>query len=712
VVLAAGPGWAADPSNTTSKGNSPETVVVTTKKQATEIAIDRRVYRLGADIQATTGSAGDVLRNLPSVDVDPLGNISLRGDSGVQVLIDGKPSTLMSSANRADSLLQMPADSIESVEVITTPSAQYKPDGSAGIINIITKKNSTAGLTGVANAAVGSEGRSYLSLSGSYKPSSYRFYGSLNLRLDNRKRTTTYDRQTVASSSTGWIGEAQAVAQQTKRLFASTALGFDHTSPSGDTFGAGMNFYYRAAHPRADELDTTTDVTGVISSDYNRYGKGYEREVSGSANAKYVHNFGEDGHELSLDGQFERTVDYHRMDYTNTYRIPLSAPIYDRMGVTEDEQLYQFSLDYARPLAERSQLQLGYNLETNNDAYLNLGGTLDPISKALTPIAALTNDFYFGRTTHAFYGEYQAGWGRLNLKAGARLEETYVDTNQATTNQRGSTQYGRFYPSLHVEYSLADSHTLRFGYSHRVSRPDPDDMNPYPIWIDAFNYRAGNPHLMPQETHSLEGAYQYEGGGQTATATLFYRVSKNGMTDVVSYLGNNIYLTTKENLTRSTSGGAELSGTGKLIDSLRYNLTGSVYYNEIDASGLGFSGRKSALAYTAKVSFDYQITGSDRAQITANYNGKRLTPQGYRLPTYTINLGLRHQLLDNLAAVLTASDLMNSSREAYRLNTSTLIGTTKKRQLGRIIYLGLSYRFGGKSADKEDRFDFTSDNGG
>jgi outer membrane receptor for ferrienterochelin and colicin len=217
---------------------------------------------------------------------------------------------------------------------------------------------------------------------------------------------------------------------------------------------------------------------------------------------------------------------------------------------------------------------------------------------------------------------------------------------------------------------------------------------------------------MPQETHSLEGAYQYEGGGQTATATLFYRVSKNGMTDVVSYLGNNIYLTTKENLTRSTSGGAELSGTGKLIDSLRYNLTGSVYYNEIDAAGLGFSGRKSALAYTAKVSFDYQITSSDRAQITTNYNGKRLTPQGYRLPTYTINLGLRHQLLDNLAVVLTASDLMNSSREAYRLNTSTLIGTTKKRQLGRIIYLGLSYRFGGKSADKEDRFDFTSDNGG
>ena len=712
MVLAAGPGWAAAPSNSTSKGSSPETVVVTTKKQATEIAIDRRVYRLGADIQAATGSAGDVLRNLPSVDVDPLGNISLRGDSGVQVLIDGKPSTLMSSANRADSLLQMPADSIESVEVITTPSAQYKPDGSAGIINIITKKNSAAGLTGVANAAVGSEGRSYLSLSGSYKPSSYRIYGGLNLRLDNRKRTATYNRQTVDSANTGWIGEAQAVTQQTKRLFASTALGFDHTSPSGDTFGAGMNFYYRVAHPQADELDTTTDVTGITSSDYNRTGKGYEREVSGSANAKYVHNFGEDGHELSLDGQFERTVDYHRMDYTNTYRIPLSAQSYDRVGVTEDEQLYQLSLDYARPLAERSQLQLGYNLETNNDAYLNLGGTLDPISKALTPIAALTNNFYFGRTTHAFYSEYQAGWGRLNLKAGARLEETYIDSNQATTSQRGSAQYGRFYPSLHVEYSLADSHTLRFGYSHRVSRPDPDDMNPYPIWIDAFNYRAGNPQLMPQETHSLEGAYQYEGGGQTATATLFYRVSKNGMTDVVSYLGNNIYLTTKENLSRSTSGGAELSGTGKIIDSLRYNLTGSAYYNEIDASGLGFSGRKSALAYTAKVSFDYQITSSDRAQITTNYNGKRLTPQGYRLPTYTINLGLRHQLLDNLAAVLTASDLMNSSREAYRLNTSTLIGTTKKRQLGRIVYLGLSYRFGGKSADKEDRFDFTSDNGG
>lgn len=707
-----GPGWAADSANAPQNGNAPETVVVTARKQQTEIAIDRRIYQMGTDIQATTGSASDVLRNLPSVNVDPLGNLTLRGDSGVQVLVDGKPSTMMSSANRADTLLQMPADSIARIEVITTPSAQYKPDGSAGIINIITKKSAAAGWAGAVNAAMGSEGRSYLSLSGSYKPSLYRFYGGLNLRLDNRQRISSYDRQTVDTSGLGWIGDTQTVTQQTKRLFGAASLGFDRTSPSGDVIGADLNFSYRTAHPRAFERDATTDISGATSLDYNRNGRGYEREVDGSANAKYIHNFGAEGHELSLTGQFDHSVDYHRTDYENTYRLPVSAPSYDRMAVTEDEQLYEVSLDYTRPLAGRNKVQLGYDLETDNDGYLNLGGTLDPTTMALTPSAALTNDFYFGRTTHAVYGEYQTGIGQFNVKAGLRLEQTYVDSNQATTGERNATQYGRFYPSLHLEYALADSHTLRFSYSHRVKRPDPDDMNPYPIWIDAFNYRAGNPHLMPEETHSLEGSYQYDNGGQSVTATIFYRKSRNGMTDVVTYLGNNIFLTTKENLGKSTSGGVELAGTGKILEDLRYSLTGNAYYNEIDAAGLGFSGTRSALSYTAKLSLDYQVTNQDRVQITAHYLGKRLTPQGYRLPTYTINLGMRHQLQNNLDAVLTVSDLMNSSQWAYRLNTASLSGTTKKRQLGRIVYLGLSYRFGSKSAGKENGFDYATDSGG
>lgn len=705
-----GPAQAADTPSPQPKVS--ETVVVTSSKQPAENAIDRRIYRTGSDIQSSTGSAGDVLRDLPSIDVDAQGNVSLRGDSNVEILIDGKPSTMLSGANRADTLAQMPADSIDRIEVITTPSAQFKPDGSAGIINIITKKSKNRGSSGSLSAGVGSEGRYYLGLSGVYKPSSYSFSGSLNLRQDDRKRQTINDRQTVDPFGGRWVGDAQTVTQQSKRLLVSTALGFDHAMQSGDEIGANASFYYRFAHPQEGERDTATDVFGATASDYDRLGKGYEREISGKASAKYVHKFGEDGHELSLDAQFERTLDHHRTDYTNIYRLPATPSTFDRVQRKDDEQLYEVSLDYTRPLSQRSKLQFGYDLETSNDEYVHLGGALDPASKALTPSPALTNDFFFGQMVHAVYGEYQVGVGRLNVKAGLRLEETLVDINQATTAQTSAVQYGRFYPSLHLEYSLADSHTLRLGYSHRVSRPEPEDMNPYPVWQDAFDFRAGNPHLMPRETHALEASYQYEGGGQTATATLYYRKSRNGLVDVVSYLGNNIFLTTKENLAKSQAGGVEVTGAGKITDGLRYSLTGNMYYDEIDASSLGFAGTKQALGYNAKASLDYQLTLRDRIQVMANYTSKRLTPQGYRLPNYTINLGARHQLQDNLAAVLTISDLMNSYRDVYRLNTPTLQGTNKRRQLGRIVYLGLTYRFGGKASDKDDRFDYSSDVGG
>jgi outer membrane receptor protein involved in Fe transport len=684
-----------------------ETVTVSGVKATTEVKIDRRVYRLGSDIQATTGSASDVLRNLPSVDVDVLGNVSLRGDGNVQVLIDGKPSTLLSGANLADTLQQMPADSIDSVEVITTPSAQFKPEGSAGIINIITKQNRRFGASGTATAGVGSEGRYYLGVSGSDKLRGYNIYGSLNLRQDDRKRLTSNDRATFDAGS--WLGDTQAVWQQTKRFLATIAGGFDHDISKNDHVSANGSFYDRFGHPRSNEDDATTSGSGAILSSLNRQGAGYEREYSGKVSAEYIHTFGEDGHDLTLSPQYEHTIDYHRNDYTNVFAVPVQPSTMDRIQTADDELLYEVSLDYARPLPDQGKLRLGYDMEVNNDLYGHLGGSLDPVTRVLTPSAALTNDFAYSQAVHSIYGEYQRGFGDLKVKAGLRLEQVFVDTNQITTAQKSSLQYARYYPSLHLEYALADSDTLRFGYSHRVTRPDPEDMNPYPVYQDAFDFRAGNPQLMPQETHSVEAGYQLDEGSHTFLATLYYRKTFNGITDVVTYLGNNVFLSTKENLSKSQSGGLELTASGKLFEGFRYNLYGNGFYSEIDAASLGFSGAKSAFSYSGKATVDYQFLPDDRIQITGNYNGKRLTPQGYRLPTYSVNVGFRHQLPHNLAVVVTASDIFNSYRDAYQLDTPTLVGTNKRHQLGRIVYLGLTFRFGLDPSKDENGFEYSSD---
>lgn len=685
-----------------AQAGRPVESVVVTGERGTAAVIDRKIYSVSTDIKAATGSVDDVLRDLPSVDVDVSGNVSLRGDSGVEVLIDGKPSTQMSPANRGTALQQMPANTIESIEVITNPSAEFKPDGPAGIINIITKKTHAAGLTGTLQGGFGSEGRYSLGATGAYNDGALNLTGAVSLRHETRKRISIDER--VRIDPAGNTNSNQQTLFVQERTTATASAGFDYDFDPKNRLSGSLLYSRRADQPQSAEHDTANDTKGVLIGDYDRLlasGKG--TQVSTQASTGYRRNFDDKG-QFTFDLRRGETQDDQRNTYNYVYRIPLSPGTTSEQILSANQTKSELTAEYSLPMAGKAKLKAGYDLEHDGTDDNDYGGTI--VAATHIPDPAQTNHFLYDQTIHAAYGTYEFLLGDWDFVAGLRLEDTLINTNQITSAIKNSRSYTAAYPSFHLEYPLGKDQTFRLSYSHRVARPDPLFLNPYIVVQSAYSVRAGNPDLKPAQTHSLEAGYDVKAFGANLSATLYYRQSYDSLTNVSSYISPTLVLTTFQNLGKSLAAGLEFAANGKLSADLAYNLSGNLYYNEVNAAALGVPAR-SLDSYMLKASFDYTIGPQDMAQISTGYNNKRLfAQQGYRFSSGNVNLGYRHKITDALAVVVTVADLFVSQHDGGLTSTPTLLDRNTQHPVGRTTILGLTWNFGGKPA-RDSGFDYS-----
>jgi outer membrane receptor protein involved in Fe transport len=681
-------------------------VEVNARKEAFYNSIDRKVYNVGKDVQSVNGSASDLLQNVPSVDVDIDGNVSLRGDGNVLILVDGRTSSMM-GANRAAVLQQMPADAIQRIEVITNPSAKYKPDGTAGIINIVMKKKQDPGYSGSVRASVGNDSRYNVGVNASYNPGKYTLYGSYNLRQDDRVRTNTETRSHLDAASNQFLGTRLYTKDHQRPLSHIGQLGADYKITEDDKVGAAVRYNHRRYVHASDERDTSLDPSGAILLDYDRRRTGPEVEQDLEFESNYHHAFADEGHELNLELKRSKSSELQDNAFSNVYRTPATATTFDKISLDSHERDTEGLAEYTRPLADEAKLEAGYDLQVNNSDFNHNGANLDPASASWISNPQLTNYFLYDLTIHAVYATYGRPIGPFGILGGLRLEQTQIDANQVTASIRAKNDYFRAYPSLHLSYNLDDKRQLQWNYSHRVHRPENEDLNPYPNYVDPFNLRAGNPHLLPEETHSIETGYQYKDGDLSYLATLYYRYSYHGFTQVTRYISSTTQLTKEENLSKSQSGGLELAATRPIGAKVTINFSGNAYYNEIDASNLGYSSNRSTIAWSAKLNANYRATKSDLFQLNSNYNAKRLTAQGYRLPTFVANIGWRHDLADkHTALVLTVSDVFNTQKEETRISTPILHDDRIGRRTSRVIFLGVIYNFGKPTKKSKDDIQF------
>ncbi len=683
-------------------------VDVTAAKEAQLNSIDRKVYNVGSDLQASTGSAADILQNIPSVEVDLDGNISLRGDASVQILVDGKSSALMLGSSRADVLTQMPADSIERIEVITNPSARYKPDGSAGIINIVLKKNRGGGRSGTVRATGGNRRRYGLGAGGAIPAGRLSLSGNYSLRQDDRPRSST-DQRSYIDPTTGLPATTQSrVVEESRPFFQMGKLGAELKAGPDDTLAEVLDLSYRTFDRHSLEHDTIANNLGEVTTDYLRYRYDPENEGDVESTTSYAHAFGSDDRRLTADFQLEHHAETERNHYTNSYAAPAGPPTTEFIRVAANEPSTELSVDYVDKSGKDSRLELGLDGTDDRSTQDHLDLIEDPVTGALVSNPQVTNRFYMDQTVEALYATYRRTWGRLGAQLGARLEATELRTDQITSGISAEQRYTDLYPSLHLAYELSDTGELQLNYSHRVRRPEGDDLNPYPRYQDPYNLSAGNPYLKPEQTQSFEAGYQYKNGDSSYLGTLFYRVTTDSFTSVSEYVSSTTLLSTQENLGRSGSGGLELAATASPLGKLTVNASGDIYYNEIDASNLGYSSRQSTMAWSGKLSADYALSQSSLLQLNTNYTAKRLTPQGYREPTFVANVGFKHTFRDRrLSVVVTVSDLFNSLKNERKLDVPGLHDDYIWRRSSRIVYLGMTYRFGSsKGTPKEEQLQY------
>jgi outer membrane receptor protein involved in Fe transport len=683
----------AGPAQPASKGHTVDTITVTGAAPDVQRSIDRQSYTLGKDLTATTGSIGDALRNLPAVEVDPQGKLSLRGDSNVTILVDGKPSPMFEGAGRADALQQLPADQIERVEVITNPSAALNPEGSGGVINLITKKSRGAGVTGSAYVTAASAGLKRAGGSFGYNSPKLAVTGSVAGNYQRNKQHNEIDRGGLDAGSGKVLQSTDTGYGRNLTRGPTARLNITYTPDPKDqiTGAASYNEILVKGHPFDRYEDEGVDGTPV--NIFTRQGQRRYLETDNSVSAGWKHTFGE-GHDLSVDALYNDDIERDHRIYTSVQILP-PAPV-PLQAIRDDASLHhaELRIAYSRPLAGGA-LKAGYELR-HDDNDFNYSGTMGPTQDALTPVPSLANHFLFKQTINTAYATYQHAFGDFDAQAGLRLEEVKLDLDQLTSGERDGQDYAKAYPTLHLAYKLDDDRKLTASFSERVQRPPAALMNPLIYILDPKNVQKGDPDLKPQDTRSYELGYEQHHGQSAYQATLYYRRNADQITQVEHDLGGGVFEFTFGNLGGSQAAGLELTASGKLTPTLSYSANSNLYWNQIDAANLVAGlGSQEAFGVSGRANLNWQVRPNDMLQFNAIANGKRLVAQGILEPNYTVNLGWRHKVHDRITATVTVQDLLATNRFQRQLDTPILSERLDIRPAFRSVFFRLDYRFGG-----------------
>ena len=679
----------------------PEEVTVTGGRDAVTVSTDRMSFDVGKDLQTQTGTVADALRNVPGVEVDLEGRVSLRGDQGVTILIDGRPSAMMRGESRGNVLLTMPAGQIERVEVITNPSAAFSPEGSAGVINLVTRRTRSNTRSVTVRANVGSEGRGGVSASVANSSGPLTLTGELNYRRFTTESGLVQDRVRIDGGGNALTSRQESLQDNTISA-RSARFGVDYDVDKKNRLSAEFNWRNNRV-----ESDRDDSVVGAAA------GGGYDRESDMGMRMRAIGGRTSwrktiaTGHEISADVELEQFRMRREIEAVTTPSGGASE--YERIRNAGDRSDLNIKLDYKRPMGEGRSLNIGYQGEIS-DTDFDFAGARGGSFDTLAPVAGLTNRFDLRQSVHALFATFQIDTGKLELQPGLRLEQVDLNLNQITDGVRAQNDYFRAYPTLHLGYELSASQKLRASYSRRVQRPSGQDLNPYTLYIDPLNLRRGNPDLLPEITDSFELGWHLRKGGAFYSVTAFYRTSRGGVTDVVADLGG-VFLTTRANLATGERAGVEAIANGKLSKTLSYNASATFMWNEIDARVGGVAAPRSGTTGTLRANLTWQPTQKDYVQVSGFLSGDQLLAQGYRRSGGVLNLGYRRKLNDRFSLMLTAQNVLDSAKQVTFIETPTLRDRFEQRGAGRILLFGVTYTLGQSNRRRNDPgFDF--DQGG
>lgn len=680
------------------------TVAVTAARSSNRI--DRQAYDVKSDSASTNDTIADTLNKVPSVAVDPDGNVTLRGRSNVQILIDGKPSAMMQGENRAAALGALPAADLESVEVINNPGAQFGNEGGGGpIINLVMRRERTPGSFGVVNANAGTEGRFNASTFGSYTGGRLSVQGALFGRRDSRGSTgeTTRDRIDPATGATASSVQTSQSDNDTESAGFNGSMNYNLGEK--DVVSVKASYTANKQEGESAERYRGTDESGAVDSEYLRSSQRKTDNTSYSLSAGLDHKGARPGEIFKTDLRLSGTKGDGNVRFANDYTVrPINAnePLTSQDNLNET-RIIDFTGDYELPGAS-GILKLGYKAARNSSVIDTRFFNVDPATLFQTPNAQRTNRFELIESTLALYGTWQMRLGdKWGVLGGLRTEYTDLDMDQVTTGIKAGNHYLEAIPSAFLTYDLSDATALRLSYAHRIRRPGASDLNPFVIYRDELNVSSGNPNLKPTASDSLELGVETKFGNVETNMRLYARRDSDLISERRYFISDTVLLTTRENAGSSRSGGLEFTFSGRATPKLSINASGNLGYSEQSVLGNANDDKRTATSLSGRARFSYQFNAANSLQLVLNAQGKTLFGEGYRQPTRTADLNYRHNLSQALSLVVNINDLFDSQKSESITETDRLREYSIRRQDGRLVYVGLSYRFGTFGAGRGPR---------
>lgn len=692
-------------------------VEVVAKRPQMRFEIDRKVFDATQDIAAEGGSASDLLSNIPSVEVDNEGSVSLRGNSSVTIWINGKASGLTAD-NQADILDMMPAGDIKQVEVITNPSARYSPEGTAGIINIILKDDRKPGYYGSVKVGADTDGGYQASGNINYSSSKVDAYANLNYRnrefkgggITSRLNTTdnSFLDQTNDSERqhNNWFGRFGATWHITK----SDDLAFNVTGMTGGGDNS-ENIHYNSIDSQKNTIYTSDRITNGDSDM-----KMYNLELN------YVHKFSENSNiDLTVsNNQWRRDgMDIFRQSTVYTDPSQTANPLYQTQENDIKDKTWEVQADYTNKISDMARIEAGYKgtFQRNASPVDTYTGTT---AEDIRQDESLYNRFLYNQDVHALYMTYGGKWNKLSYQAGLRGEYWRVDTRSLDFDQEFNGKasaafekdYFKLFPSAFISYSLPKNNELQVNYTRRLRRPWGGQLNSFRNISDASNISFGNPELTPEYSHSFELNYikSWE-SGHTLSLSGYYR-STDDVIQRIRFLNteDNVMYTTSENVAKSQASGLEIVGKDKLFKILDLTTTVNLYYSKLDGFSYLPQGAETpvigdtdeSFAWNVRMIANFSLPWGVSLQGTGNYNSKQLMAQGHREPNYSVDLGLRKSFLsDKLTLSINARDLLDSRKFRTVTAGDGFWQDSENWRGGRRVGFTLTYNFGNMNKKKD-----------
>ncbi|MCX6275502.1 MAG: TonB-dependent receptor [Bacteroidetes bacterium] len=665
---------------TLDAGKTLKEVNVEEEKQLIETRIDKLIYNADKDITSKGGNATDVLRKVPMVTVDLDGNVMLQGTNNVKILINDKPSSIM-AGTVGDAMKMIPADEIEKVEVITSPSAKYDAEGTGGIINIITKKKNIEGLSGMVNFGVGTRSSN---LFGNFSYRQGRFGTGLNL------------------GGFGYTGTGNLTSTRT----SNDSLVFEQTGKNTNLgFGPFVQWTTDLDLNSKNNLSTSVKFFGFFNrvngdNDTKLYGNSFKAEnktnidgINYDASLDYKRKFKKPEQEFSMSVQHTnntRSIDY---EIKRLYDSGNSFSSYETSNNDNINRETTFQTDYTHPFSKMFTLEAGGKAilrDVTSDATTNLD------NNGVIPDVNSTNEFNYLQNVYAGYAVGSLTLKKFGLKLGGRYEQTNVDGDQGNDTTVFSGNYSNLIPSATLSYRKAGKYQVKVSYTQRIQRPGMTYLNPYRNNSDISNTTYGNPNLDAETSNNFEFGYSIFRKFGSVNSSIYHRFTNNAIEKYSFVNGSSgLFETTYGNIGKNNSTGGSI-GLNVLYKKLILSLNTNVYYYEVKSTQQELKLTNNGVNYSVSLFGSLKFTDRWGVQAFGNFSGPKYSVQGYSTSFFYYNLSARREFkngkggvgigLDNFATpYLHFKSVYNGNGFSYKTDNKIFF-------MG--VRLSLDYRFG------------------